>query len=145
LTGPQQSVREKYVSCLTERVREGSLNKGSPINPYRLKLLCGGDIRTATEHLPGLKGANVGGTLQPLDVESGPWIIVDPPEDQEWLVTMETSSVNDHACVVHGQSKPTKTSETTCHAISEFLTRPKPANNFCDAISKFLREPSKLE
>jgi len=59
--------------------------KGSVLNPYRLKLLCGGDIRTAADHLPKLRGVEIDGTLKTLDPSSGPWMLIDPPDDEVWL------------------------------------------------------------
>jgi hypothetical protein len=70
---------------LRQRAQEGEVAKGSVLNPYRLKLLCGGDIRTATDHLPRLRGVEIDGTLKTLDPSSGPWMLIDPPEDEVWL------------------------------------------------------------
>ena len=85
LTGPQQEKTQRYIDCLKQKAREGEVAKGTVLNPYRLRLLCGGDIRTAQDHLPELMGVEIDGTLKPLDQSSGPWMLIDPPEDEMWL------------------------------------------------------------
>ncbi len=85
MTGPQQEKTQRYIDCLKQKAREGEVAKGSVLNPYRLRLLCGGDLRTAHDHLPELRGVEIDGTLKPLDQSSGSWMLIDPPEDEIWL------------------------------------------------------------
>ena len=87
--GLHDKKREDYASCLREKARSGALPKGSVVNAHRLSEICGGDPRTADSHLPGLiglelEGLNYSGKLRNLNIEAGPWAIVDPPSDA-WM------------------------------------------------------------
>ena len=87
--GLHEKKKEDYASCLRENARLGALPKGSVVNAHRLSEICGGDPRTANSHLPALmglelEGPNYRGKLRHLNVEAGPWAIVDPPSDA-WM------------------------------------------------------------
>jgi len=84
--GLHEQKKEDYANCIREKARSGELPKGSVVNAHRLSEICGGDPRTAESHLPGLmglrlEGPNYTGKLRDLNLEAGPWAIVDPPSD----------------------------------------------------------------
>src|SRR5467141_1750083 len=87
--GLHEQKKEDYANCLREMARSGALPKGSAVNAHRLSEICGGDPRTADSHLPSLmglelEGPNYRGKLRNLNIEAGPWAIVDPPSDA-WM------------------------------------------------------------
>jgi hypothetical protein len=85
--GLHEQRKEDYEICLKEKVRE--LPKGSALNPHRISEICGDDPRTAESHIPGLigleiEGPSFRGKIRRLNLDAGPWAIVDPPQDT-WL------------------------------------------------------------
>src|SRR2546425_1481132 len=87
--GLHEQRKADYEICLKEKVRSGELPKGSALNPHRISEICGDDPRTAESHLPGLigleiEGPNFRGKIRRLDLDAGPWAIVDPPQDT-WI------------------------------------------------------------
>lgn len=87
--GLHEQRKEGYEECLREKARSGELPKGSALNAHRISEICGDDPRTAESHLPGLiglevEGLNFRGKIRRLNLEAGPWAIVDPPQDN-WM------------------------------------------------------------
>src|SRR5438132_6035095 len=87
--GLHEQKKEEYANCLREKARSGALSKGSVLNAHRLSEICGGDPRTAHPHMQGLlglelEGPNYRGKLRDLNIQAGPWAIVDPPSDA-WM------------------------------------------------------------
>jgi len=87
--GLHEQTRTRIEECLRGRVLSGQLPKWSAINPYKISEDCLVDPRTAEAHMPKLvgvevEGANFRGKIKRLNESTGPWLIIDPPNDS-WI------------------------------------------------------------